>query len=209
MVPFITSTVDPLFRYESLAWIPTAVAFIVMLCVGGQHLHPSSLPSYPAPAASAVISFASFVASGDISCCSMTPDYGVHHDPRASRYVQIRLKFLRSFQWSQLPDLHVYLPRSINFKRSSCLSILFEDTWFNQSAYRLPAISWVPHLQQRLLLCSHGIRASIMGIISAVLFPRFLRQPACLERFWLCFSRCLYLRLPPRRCTRLVRRSYN
>lgn len=69
-----------------MAWIPNVVAFTSMLAVGGKHLHSASLPSSPNLAASTVLSFASFVAAGDISCCTMTPDYGVYHDSEAPRY---------------------------------------------------------------------------------------------------------------------------
>ncbi|KAF8231030.1 hypothetical protein L208DRAFT_1437901 [Tricholoma matsutake] len=72
--------------YESAAWIPNVVTFIVLLGVGGKHLHPSSFPSYPVPTASMVLSFASFVASSVVSWCTMTPDYGVYHDSTASSY---------------------------------------------------------------------------------------------------------------------------
>jgi purine-cytosine permease-like protein len=72
-------------RFECLAWIPNVVAFVVMLGIGGKRLHASNLPSYPIPTVSTVLSFASFVAAGDISWCTMTADYGVYHDPKPSR----------------------------------------------------------------------------------------------------------------------------
>lgn len=83
---FLTvNIVNIIYRFESLAWIPNAITFVVMLGIGGKHLHPSSFPSYPAPAASAVFSFGAFVGAGNIAWCILAPDYGVHHDSRASR----------------------------------------------------------------------------------------------------------------------------
>jgi len=70
--------------YESVAWIPNVVAFIVMLGIGGKHLKTSDYPSYPPPSASTVISFVTFIASSVISWCTMTPDYGVYHNAKAS-----------------------------------------------------------------------------------------------------------------------------
>ncbi|GLB39366.1 putative permease for cytosine/purines, uracil, thiamine, allantoin [Lyophyllum shimeji] len=70
--------------YESLAWIPNVVAFVVMLGVGGKHLRPSNYPSYPTPSAATVLSFVTFIASSVISWCTMTPDYGVYHNAKAS-----------------------------------------------------------------------------------------------------------------------------
>ncbi|KDQ60052.1 hypothetical protein JAAARDRAFT_32429 [Jaapia argillacea MUCL 33604] len=69
--------------YESIAWIPNVITFIVMLGIGGKHLHASAPPPTPATAAS-VLSFVSTVASSVISWCTMTPDYGVYHDGSAS-----------------------------------------------------------------------------------------------------------------------------
>ncbi|KAF8872419.1 purine-cytosine permease [Infundibulicybe gibba] len=68
--------------YESLAWIPNAISFIIMLGVGGKHLR--TYPTVPAPSAAQVISFATFLISSVISWCTMTPDYGVYHNAKAS-----------------------------------------------------------------------------------------------------------------------------
>lgn len=70
-------------RYESVAWIPNVIAFIVMLGVGGKHLS-NAPPPEPLTAAS-IITFGTTTASSVISWCMMTPDYGVYHDARASR----------------------------------------------------------------------------------------------------------------------------
>ncbi|KAF9003919.1 purine-cytosine permease [Cyathus striatus] len=71
-------------RYESLAWIPNAVAFIAMLGAGGKHLNPSTFPEYPKATAFNIFSFSCFLASSVISWCTMTPDYGVYHNAKAS-----------------------------------------------------------------------------------------------------------------------------
>ncbi|TCD62689.1 hypothetical protein EIP91_006548 [Steccherinum ochraceum] len=68
--------------YESVAWIPNVIAFIVMLGVGGKHL--SNVPPPEPLTAASIITFATTTASSVISWCMMTPDYGVYHDARAS-----------------------------------------------------------------------------------------------------------------------------
>ncbi|KAF8639470.1 hypothetical protein AX17_001490 [Amanita inopinata Kibby_2008] len=73
-------------RFESLSWIPNLIIFPIVLGVGGRHLNPShfvrSEPSVPK--ASSVMSFLTLIASSNISWCTMTADYGVYHDARAS-----------------------------------------------------------------------------------------------------------------------------
>ncbi|KAI0634844.1 cytosine-purine permease [Trametes polyzona] len=68
--------------YETVAWIPSVITFIVMLGLGGKHLTQAPVP--PSPSASAVLSFATTTASSVISWCMMTPDYGVYHTNKAS-----------------------------------------------------------------------------------------------------------------------------
>ncbi|KAH9887198.1 cytosine-purine permease [Cubamyces lactineus] len=68
--------------YETIAWIPSVITFIVMLGLGGKHL--TQAPTPPPPSASAVLSFATTTASSVISWCMMTPDYGVYHTHKAS-----------------------------------------------------------------------------------------------------------------------------
>ncbi|KAG6916943.1 hypothetical protein DXG01_004630 [Tephrocybe rancida] len=75
---------DYLLGYESVAWVPNVIAFVVMLGVGGRHLRVSDYPTYPPPSASTVISYMTFIASSVVSWCTMTPDYGVHHSAKAS-----------------------------------------------------------------------------------------------------------------------------
>ena len=69
-----------------MAWIPAVIAFIAMLGTGGKHLKNYPARAEPASAAS-ILSFATTVASSVISWCMMTPDYGVYHTSKASRYV--------------------------------------------------------------------------------------------------------------------------
>ncbi|EIW55544.1 cytosine-purine permease [Trametes versicolor FP-101664 SS1] len=68
--------------YETVAWIPSVITFIVMLGLGGKHL--TEAPTPPPPSAAAVLSFATTTASSVISWCMMTPDYGVYHSGKAS-----------------------------------------------------------------------------------------------------------------------------
>ena len=81
----------PAHRYETVAWIPSVIAFVVMLGAGGKHLGSHIPPGGPAPAAS-ILSFATTVASSVISWCRMTPDYGVYHTAQASRSVSRLLR---------------------------------------------------------------------------------------------------------------------
>ncbi|KAI0765309.1 purine-cytosine permease [Fomes fomentarius] len=69
--------------YETVAWIPSAITFIVMLGIGGKHLGSNIPPGEPASAA-AILSYGTTVASSVISWCMMTPDYGVYHTAKAS-----------------------------------------------------------------------------------------------------------------------------
>lgn len=70
--------------FESVAWIPNVIAFIAMLALGYPHLHINQSVSVPAPKASSVLSFGSTVAASVLSWCTITPDYGVYHSPKAS-----------------------------------------------------------------------------------------------------------------------------
>ncbi|KAI0088899.1 cytosine-purine permease [Irpex rosettiformis] len=69
-------------KYESVAWIPNVITFVIMFGVGGKHLL-NAPPSSPVTTAN-VITFATTTASSVISWCSMTPDYGVYHNAKAS-----------------------------------------------------------------------------------------------------------------------------
>lgn len=70
--------------YESVAWIPNVIIFIILLGVGGNRL-VNAPPSAPVTVASA-LTFATTTASSVISWCTMTPDYGVYHNSEVSRY---------------------------------------------------------------------------------------------------------------------------
>ncbi|KLO10063.1 cytosine-purine permease [Schizopora paradoxa] len=68
--------------YETVAWIPNAITFLVMIGVGAKHL--VNAPSTPGAGVSAIISFASTTAATDLSWSSMVADYGVYHNASAS-----------------------------------------------------------------------------------------------------------------------------
>lgn len=57
-----------------------------MLGVGGKHL--VNAPSSPPATVSTILSFASTLASTDVSWCTMAADYGVYHRADASRSVK-------------------------------------------------------------------------------------------------------------------------
>lgn len=70
--------------YESVAWIPNVVSFIIMIGLGGKHLVDAP-PSATTTTAS-IVTFATTTAASVISWCTSTPDYGVYHDSEVSRY---------------------------------------------------------------------------------------------------------------------------
>ncbi|KAI0062621.1 cytosine-purine permease [Artomyces pyxidatus] len=67
--------------YESVAWLPNLLAFLVMLGVGSKHL---VFPSAPPAESAAIVSFLSIICANTITLSPMTPDFGVHHAPAAS-----------------------------------------------------------------------------------------------------------------------------
>ncbi|KAF4616628.1 hypothetical protein D9613_008793 [Agrocybe pediades] len=72
------------FRFENYAWVPSVIAFPILLGLAGKHLNPSTMPSVPAPSPAMILSFASFLSAGAISWCTVIPDYGVYHDNMVS-----------------------------------------------------------------------------------------------------------------------------
>ncbi|KAG2068860.1 hypothetical protein BDR04DRAFT_1232547 [Suillus decipiens] len=70
--------------YESVAWIPNAIAFIAMLAVGYPQLHENLSAPVPPVTPANVISFASFLASNIVGWCPIISDYGVYHSPDVS-----------------------------------------------------------------------------------------------------------------------------
>ena len=74
----------PYDRYESVAWIPSAMAFIALLALGYPHLYANRYTSVPPPTVASVLSFGSTLAASILSWCTMTSDYGVYHSPVAS-----------------------------------------------------------------------------------------------------------------------------
>ncbi|THH12960.1 hypothetical protein EW146_g7213 [Bondarzewia mesenterica] len=87
-----------LHMYESVAWIPNLVAFLVMIGVGAKHIE--TIPT-PPPEPVSVLSFASVLVSSVLSWCTMTPDYGVYH--RDSPSWRIFLYVYLGFFVSSLP----------------------------------------------------------------------------------------------------------
>lgn len=73
----------PFYRYESVAWFPNAVAFLVMIGVGAKHF--VNAPSTSGAGIAGILSFASTTAATDLSWSSMVADYGVYHNASASR----------------------------------------------------------------------------------------------------------------------------
>ena len=78
-------------RYESAAWIPNVISFIIMLGLGGKHFF-NAPPTAPVTATS-VVTFATTTASSVISWSTMTPDYGVYHNKDASRYCCVAISY--------------------------------------------------------------------------------------------------------------------
>ncbi|KDR68333.1 hypothetical protein GALMADRAFT_256960 [Galerina marginata CBS 339.88] len=92
--------------FESVAWVPSAIAFPILIGLAGKHLNPSTMPPVPSASAAQVLSFTSFVASSLISWCTFTPDYGVYHESTASTlkiFVYVYFGFLTpSISWHML-----------------------------------------------------------------------------------------------------------
>jgi len=70
--------------FENFVWIPSVIAFPVLLGLAGRHLNPSTFLAVPSSSAAQIISFGSILASATVSWCTLTPDYGVYHDAEAS-----------------------------------------------------------------------------------------------------------------------------
>ncbi|KAK5400802.1 hypothetical protein LTR06_011223 [Exophiala xenobiotica] len=70
--------------FETWSWIPTLVALIATLAVGGKH--PSSQAEAPPASARAVVTFGSIVASLSISWCAVVSDFAVYVSPTVPRY---------------------------------------------------------------------------------------------------------------------------
>lgn len=81
--------------YESVAWFPNLIAFLVMLGIGAKHIE--NVPT-PPPSPASVLSFASLLVSSVISWCTMTPDYGVYHkdSPSWRVFIYVYLGFFVS-----------------------------------------------------------------------------------------------------------------
>ncbi|KAH7918074.1 cytosine-purine permease [Leucogyrophana mollusca] len=91
--------------YESIAWIPSVIAFIAMLAIGYPQLRKSQSVNIPPANPADILSFASVIASGILSWCTVTADYGVYHSPTASSpriFIYTYLGFLLATATSQI-----------------------------------------------------------------------------------------------------------
>lgn len=81
-----------------LAWIPNVVAFVVMLGVGGKTLVSIPVTASTPPSTASIMSFASALATTVVSWSTISPDYGIFHDSKASgcvtAYVTVAYKNL-------------------------------------------------------------------------------------------------------------------
>ncbi|PFH47295.1 hypothetical protein AMATHDRAFT_67950 [Amanita thiersii Skay4041] len=90
--------------FESFSWIPNLIIFPILLGVGGKHLNPANFVTPDPPTPASVISFITFISSSVISWCTMTPDYGVYHNGKASS-VRIFLYTYFGFFAASVKDL--------------------------------------------------------------------------------------------------------
>lgn len=74
-------------RYEMVIWVPNVVAFIVMVCISGKHLTEAPLSSPSPVKASVMMTFGATLAATVVSYSTMTPDYGVYHNSKATTCV--------------------------------------------------------------------------------------------------------------------------
>ncbi|KAI0357669.1 hypothetical protein OH77DRAFT_1286490 [Trametes cingulata] len=88
--------------YQTLIWIPNVIAFIVMLAVGGKQIAQASVTSTSPAPASMLLSFGSSLAATVVSWSTLTPDYGVYHDSKASAWKVFAYAYLGFFV-SSLP----------------------------------------------------------------------------------------------------------
>ena len=72
-------------RYETFAWIPTAISFFVLLGVSAKHLVNSPMPTGSAEAAS-VLSFGGVIFGFTIGWTSLASDYNVYMPATASKW---------------------------------------------------------------------------------------------------------------------------
>ncbi|RPD61564.1 hypothetical protein L226DRAFT_507062 [Lentinus tigrinus ALCF2SS1-7] len=72
--------------YELLIWIPNVVAFIVMLAVGGKQLASAPLTSPEPATVASLFTFGASLGATVVSWSTLTPDYGVYHDRKASAW---------------------------------------------------------------------------------------------------------------------------
>ncbi|KAF9527464.1 cytosine-purine permease [Crepidotus variabilis] len=83
--------------FESFAWVPSALAFPVLVGMAGRDLSLTTFPVKPSPSTASILSFSSMVASSIITWCTLTPDYGVYHvqsAPKLQIFLYVYLGFL-------------------------------------------------------------------------------------------------------------------
>ena len=106
----------PCDRYNLLIWIPNVVAFVVMLVVGGKQLVAAPLTG-PEPAKVAdFFTFGASLAAAVVSWATLTPDYGVYHDRKASAWKVFFYTYLGFFvssvSTSRNPGVILPFPRT-------------------------------------------------------------------------------------------------
>lgn len=72
--------------YETFVWIPNVIAFVIMLAISGKHIIMTPLANPSPIPPSAIMTAGASVAATNISWATLTPDYGVYHDGKASSW---------------------------------------------------------------------------------------------------------------------------
>lgn len=135
-------------RYESVTWFPNAVSFIAMLGVGGKYLNPATMPTFPTPTPSVVISFACFLGSSVMSWCTLTPDYGVYHNVEASTLVFLSWQIIQTLKTCSRFRIFIYTYLG-SFCSGVCGLVLSIRSWFWRSIVGVAA-----HVRSRI--CYHS-----------------------------------------------------
>ncbi|OCH88731.1 hypothetical protein OBBRIDRAFT_733921 [Obba rivulosa] len=72
--------------YETIAWIPNVITFIVMLGVGGKQLVSAPLTNSGPVNVATIMTFGATLAATNVSWATLTPDYGVYHNRKAGSW---------------------------------------------------------------------------------------------------------------------------
>ncbi|KAJ7636852.1 cytosine-purine permease [Roridomyces roridus] len=86
--------------FTALAWIPSVIAFVVMLIVGGRHLGSAISADehmYPPPTVATILSYAAVISAGNTQWCTVASDYGVYHDKDGSSAMIFIWTFLGTY----------------------------------------------------------------------------------------------------------------